>query len=628
MPIPDQARKKLQKLLRDPNQFFFDYFKKRIGPVAVASPSEIHAPRVETPVKPPKKHPLPTVNHSTEFAMSGPEFEIWLRDPSYFRFRVSATTEQRIVARMSDQVAAFMTNHGSLTKDFESVIRRFLICYEANPARKRSHTTSLNGLLWLYVMAADFRPEVIVESGVFRGSSLFTLRSARPDAEMHAYDIDLSNVSFSDPSIHFHEGDWSESFPVARGTDDLCYFDDHVDNCLRLRQAYELGFRHVIIDDSAEIGELCRWRNPGVPTIQMVLNETLAPGEYVEWVFGQQTQRYVFRESDAQAVADIVEAAAELPQLGPLTGRNGGVQTYVRLKRRQSSEGARERAIELVGHSAAEGDHQEPRELTDAEAWKTQFLSYRASSAAVARVTERVAGKVGAFFEDLGFEPRDYVAEIRDFIDAYPEHPAAGMPRTTAVGGLLWLHLMMRTFEPDVVVESGVFRGASLHTMRRARPEAEFYAFDIDLSNLVRREEGVHYHEGDWSEARPSAKGLNDFCYFDDHINNCLRVRQAYEQGFRHVLFDDSPDIGQLHKWRFPGVPTAQLLANGTLAPGEYVEWVWADKRMRHHYTYDPAHAHGAAEVMERVVELPRLDALTGRSGGVQTYVRLKGPTS
>jgi len=270
-------------------------------------------------------------------------------------------------------------------------------------------------------------------------------------------------------------------------------------------------------------------------------------------------------------------------------------------------------------------NHAYEKRLSDRELakWKRtkDFFRFNCTPAARDRVIGRLAAKVGEHMDGMGFPSRDYEPVVRSFLESFGDNPAAGSRRTTAVGSLLWLHTIAQALESEVLVESGVYKGASLFTLRAACPDAKVHAFDINLSNLAFHDPTVVYYEGDWSEAFPTAEGPNDLIYFDDHINNCLRIRQAYDQGFRHVIFDDSPDIGELHKWRFPGVPTVQMAYNETILPGESVEWVWKNRKLE--YTYDLEHTHGALDVIEEVIELPSLSALTGQRTGVQTYVRL-----
>jgi hypothetical protein len=54
--------------------------------------------------------------------------------------------------------------------------------------------------------------------------------------------------------------------------------------CVSIIQAYERGFRHIIVDDSWPIECVigCGW--PPLPSVDMVMNNPLAPGEQVRWV--------------------------------------------------------------------------------------------------------------------------------------------------------------------------------------------------------------------------------------------------------------------------------------------------------------------------------------------------------
>ncbi len=283
-----------------------------------------------------KKHPLPTLNLADESRLSDADVERLAKERRFFRFKASPAVDARVVQRLAERMKEFLGRAGLQSRDVAGDIRDFLRSYEVNPAAGAARTTAEGSLLWLFVLARAVGPKVLVESGVFRGASLFTFRQALPTATLHAFDIDLSNLAFSDPSIRLHEGDWMSATPSVAGPDDFCYFDDHIPNCLRVRQAFDLGFRHMVFDDSPDVGQLHKWRYPGAPTIQMVMNRSIVPGEWIEWVWKKQKLRYTFREEDTHGVRDLVEAIWELPTLSALTGRGTGVQTYVRLKRRAS----------------------------------------------------------------------------------------------------------------------------------------------------------------------------------------------------------------------------------------------------------------------------------------------------
>ena len=334
---------KIDKLIADPGAFVRDskLFRRYFGepePVAPAKeprkgPAAQAGPVAAAPRE--KSHPLPTLNLAEEVRLSDAEIARQEAEREFLRFRAAPSVGDRVVERLAGRVRGTFADIDLPDREVVGDIRDFFRCYVENPAAGAARTTAKGSLLWLFVLARALSPKVVVESGVYKGASLYGFRRALPSATVHGYDIDLSNLAFADPSIQLHQGDWSQSPPRPEGPDDLCYFDDHINNCLRVRQAYDAGFRHLVFDDSPDIGQLHKWRYPGVPTIQMVVNRTLEEGEWVEWVWKKQKLRYVHREGDTHGARDLVERMLELPSLLPLTGRATGVQTYVRLKRRE-----------------------------------------------------------------------------------------------------------------------------------------------------------------------------------------------------------------------------------------------------------------------------------------------------
>jgi hypothetical protein len=240
----------------------------------------------------------------------------------------------------------------------------------------------------------------------------------------------------------------------------------------------------------------------------------------------------------------------------------------------------------------------------------------------------KIAAKLARFLEStiraaaparggLSADDLDAFARICD------RNPAAEEKGSTRTDSLLWLFAFCRCLRPEVIVESGVRAGRSLWTLRNAAPDAVLYAYDIRLDRMAFRDESIRYRETDWSRDEIRAKSEFDLCYFDDHINNCLRIQQARERGFRNLVFDDAPSVMNLGRFRFPGVPTAQMILDDDLEEGDAVVWTRGEETLR--YTFSEAHTYGARDLIERIVVLPDLVKYTGRDGSDHlVYVRLK----
>jgi len=221
---------------------------------------------------------------------------------------------------------------------------------------------------------------------------------------------------------------------------------------------------------------------------------------------------------------------------------------------------------------------------------------------------------------DLSVEGID--SDVEDFFRLLKSNPARNYQSgSTSDRQNLWLHLLTTQLEPETVVESGVFVGKSLYTLREAAPDASLHAFDIDLGGLKFQDESISYHEYDWSESDVNCDNQLGLCHFDDHINNGRRIREAYERGFKHLVFDDCPRVSEMHSYRYPGAPTAMMIARDELEEGDCVEYHWNEKKLR--YQFEPDDTWGAEKVIDTAHYFPPFE-----EGGTQVkhfaYVRLK----
>lgn len=210
--------------------------------------------------------------------------------------------------------------------------------------------------------------------------------------------------------------------------------------------------------------------------------------------------------------------------------------------------------------------------------------------------------------------------DIHEFMAYIGTNPALSYQGVTSHGSLLWLFLIARCLQPKTLVESGIYRGSSLHCFRQAIPQANIFAFDLNLKPLLVKDSSIKIWEKDWSEVEICAESENDLCYFDDHINNGLRIRQAFERGFKNLIFDDAPFLGTVHKFKYPGVPTVPMILN--CEEGDVLQWCHANQCLQ--YSFREKDAYGAKDLIEFAQPIPAHQEFTSRMVGVQYFVKLK----
>lgn len=74
-----------------------------------------------------------------------------------------------------------------------------------------------------------------------------------------------------------------------------------------------------------------------------------------------------------------------------------------------------------------------------------------------------------------------------------------------------------------------------------------------------------------------------------------------------------SPSVMGIRPFRFPGVPTVQMMLEGDLEAGDNIQWRKQDRVLRD--SISEAQTGGARGLIERSVVLPGLGKCAGREG-------------
>lgn len=237
------------------------------------------------------------------------------------------------------------------------------------------------------------------------------------------------------------------------------------------------------------------------------------------------------------------------------------------------------------------------------------------------RVANEALGDAGLSADAL--DPGNLAEIIADFMATYDERPVRDNRGGSGFHNCFWLYLITRIREPTLIVESGVWKGQSSWFLRRAAPGAEIHAFDVSFRRLVYRDPDTHYHERDWGGFDFGSVRGPSLCYFDCHVNQALRIRQAYEKGMRWLVFDDAAPADRLYLFGRPPAPTVPMLFDADIHQGDSLEWVTNGKR--HRWDYSASDEHGARALIGAYHLLPDVGARTGWGGfSYLTLVRLR----
>ncbi len=222
--------------------------------------------------------------------------------------------------------------------------------------------------------------------------------------------------------------------------------------------------------------------------------------------------------------------------------------------------------------------------------------------------------------------------EVQRFLEVYARRPLTANRHGSGFNDSLWLWLIARWLEPELLLESGSFMGHSAWLFRQACPAARIETHDVELPPAGRlRTPGVVYRLQDWSEVETGPfEPERALCFFDDHISHALRLEQAAGRGFRLALFDDNFPAWQLHATGAPPVPSLAMLEDsaGSIDPViiNPVEW----QRNRKHYAYESSDVTGSEHekimaLVQASYRFPDLATVTRLPPGSNlTLVRLR----
>jgi len=167
--------------------------------------------------------------------------------------------------------------------------------------------------------------------------------------------------------------------------------------------------------------------------------------------------------------------------------------------------------------------------------------------------------------------------ELQSFFDAYLASPFREIGGGSRFNNLAWLFLIAKAMQPTVVIDSGTFKGASAWAFALAVPDAKVFSFDIDLSNLRLRVDGVTYIESDWLKfdwkTRDISRGL---IYFDDHLDQARRLIEAVEIGLPIAIFDDDFSITSFAPMANNGIalPKIEFVLDDELRNWQEISWI------------------------------------------------------
>lgn len=147
---------------------------------------------------------------------------------------------------------------GSVTWDddeIKSCYKDFLSIYTQRPIAENKGGMRAPHAYATWFLLRHLRPEVVIESGVWKGQGTWLIESACPDAKIICLDLNFGNLAYKSAKAEYINRDFSNvDFQWVEKRKAVCFFDDHQDAFNRLRQLKWKGFKVGIFEDNYPVG--------------------------------------------------------------------------------------------------------------------------------------------------------------------------------------------------------------------------------------------------------------------------------------------------------------------------------------------------------------------------------------
>lgn len=156
----------------------------------------------------------------------------------------------------------------------------------------------------------------------------------------------------------------------------------------------------------------------------------------------------------------------------------------------------------------------------------------------------------------------DLIRGLQEFVPIYGLRPIKNNRFGMGFDHSFGLWFMARWIQPDLLIESGAFKGHSTWVLRQAMPNKPIISITprhpekylqkgpayVDANcKYMAGKNFVDFGNVKWHDLMEEY-GIKDYSkvlvFFDDHQNELRRVQQARGAGFQHLVFEDNYDTG------------------------------------------------------------------------------------
>lgn len=209
------------------------------------------------------------------------------------------------------------------------------------------------------------------------------------------------------------------------------------------------------------------------------------------------------------------------------------------------------------------------------------FISFPVDAAVLARRDAALVRVLKRFLNSLELDADEpsLVQQIAAYEKLFRDWKHPNLEGGFGFNNGLFLYAFVKAVQPEVIVESGCWRGFTTYLLDAASSsETQLYCFDINLGRLRYASPKAMYFEDDIGNESLDLSGKRVVAFFDDHVSHLQRLALSDAYDIPYMVFDDDVTLLSAHSDGWPPLPTISMLFDEPPAPTRF-EWVRNERR-------------------------------------------------
>ena len=134
-------------------------------------------------------------------------------------------------------------------------LNSFISLYNTRPIKNNKGGMLFTHMFYFYLILKNLEPELVIESGVYKGQSTWLIESPLPNSKIISIDIDLSKREYISKKSEYRSLDFKYNEFKNLPNNTLVFFDDHVNHVERIKQSNFFGIKNIVLEDNYIVNE-------------------------------------------------------------------------------------------------------------------------------------------------------------------------------------------------------------------------------------------------------------------------------------------------------------------------------------------------------------------------------------